>query len=76
MKCLAVLTENPEFIDPDFVEMYLSQFISFKTILMNNSNEKSLLRNYLVILNHILHHTILIPDVKQTFYFHIYNLKY
>lgn len=64
MKCLTVLTENKKNIDKDLVKTYLSQIISLNTILMNNSYGKSLQRNYLAILNHILHHTILVPNVK------------
>lgn len=64
MKCLTLLTENTKLIDKDIVKMYLSQFISLKTIVTNNSNEKNLQRSYLTVLNHILHHTILIPNVK------------
>lgn len=64
MKCLTLLTENPKNIDKDLVKIYLSQFISLKTILMNNINEKSLQRSYLIVLNHILHYTILVPNVK------------
>lgn len=64
MKCLTILTENKNNIDKDFVNIYLSQIISLKTMLMNNSNGKSLQRSYLMILNHILHHTILMPNVK------------
>ncbi|CAI6350539.1 unnamed protein product [Macrosiphum euphorbiae] len=65
MKCLTLLTENPKNIDKDFVKIYLSQFISLKTILMNNLNEKSLQRSYLIVLNHILHHTILVPNISE-----------
>lgn len=64
MKCLTLLTENPKNIDKDLVKIYLSQFISLKTILINNINEKSLQRSYLIVLNHILHYTILVPNVK------------
>lgn len=64
MKCLALLTENSKNIDKDIVNLYLTQFISLKTCLMDNSREKSLQRSYLSILNHILHHTILEPNVK------------
>lgn len=61
MKCLTLLTENPKNIDTDLVKMYLSQLVSLQTIL---TNEKSLQRSYLVILNHILHYTILVPNVR------------
>lgn len=64
MKCLATLTENQKNIDTDIVKIYLSQLISLTPILMNNSNEKTLQRNYLIILNHILHYTVLEPNVK------------
>lgn len=64
MKCLATLTENPKNVDKDIVKTHLSQFISLKSILINNSNQKSLQRNYLIIFNHILHHTVLEPNVK------------
>lgn len=64
MKCLTLLTENPKNIDKDLVKTYLSQFISLKTIIMNNSNEKSLQQSYLTVLNHMLHCTILVPNVK------------
>lgn len=67
MKCLTLLTENTKHIDKDLVKMYLSQFISLKTIVTNSSNEKSLQRSYLTVLNHILHYTILIPNVKLIF---------
>ncbi|CAH1714893.1 unnamed protein product, partial [Aphis gossypii] len=65
MKCLTLLTENTKHIDKDIVKMYLSQFISLKTIVTNNSNDKSLQRSYLTVLNHILHHTILIPNISE-----------
>ncbi|KAL4141348.1 hypothetical protein QTP88_004003 [Uroleucon formosanum] len=65
MKCLTLLTENPKNIDKDLVKIYLSQFISLKTILMNNINEKSLQRSYLIVLNHILHYTILVPNISE-----------
>ncbi|XP_022163641.1 uncharacterized protein LOC111029096 isoform X2 [Myzus persicae] len=65
MKCLTLLTENSKNINKDLVKMYLSQFISLKTILMNNSNEKSLQRNYLTVLNHMLHFTILVPNISE-----------
>lgn len=64
MKCLSLLTENPKNVDKDLIKTYLSQLVTLKTILTNNSNEKSLQRNYLIILNHILHHSILLPNVK------------
>lgn len=64
MKCLAALTENQKNIDKDIVKIYLSQLISLTPILMNNSNEKTLQQNYLIILNHILHYTVLEPNVK------------
>lgn len=64
MKCLSLLTENPKNVDKDHLKVYLSQLFTLKTILANNSNEKSLQRNYLIILNHILHHSILLPNVK------------
>lgn len=63
MKCLTLLTENPKNVDKNLVKLFLSQLLPLKTILMNSCNEKSLLRSYLIILNHILHHTILIPNV-------------
>ncbi|VVC32290.1 Armadillo-type fold,Armadillo-like helical [Cinara cedri] len=65
MKCLTVLTENKKNIDNNLVKTYLSQIMSLKTILMNNSGEKNLQRNYLKILNHILHHTILVPNICE-----------
>lgn len=64
MKCLILLTENPKNIENNLLKVYLSQFISLKAILMNSSNEKSLQRSYLTVLNHILHYTILVPNVK------------
>lgn len=64
MKCLAALTENQKNIDKDIVKIYLTQLISLTPILMNNSNEKTLQQNYLIILNHILHYTVLEPNVK------------
>lgn len=68
MKCLAVLTENSKNIDYELVQMYLSQLISLKTILLSNSVDKSLQQCYLTVLNHILHHTILVPKVKYIYY--------
>ncbi|KAL5241549.1 hypothetical protein ACI65C_008959 [Semiaphis heraclei] len=65
MKCLTLLTENPKNIDKDLVKTYLSQFISLKTIIMNNSNEKSLQQSYLTVLNHMLHCTILVPNISE-----------
>lgn len=73
MQCLTVLTENPKNICKEVVQLYLSELILLKTILMNNSNEKSLQRSFLTILNHILHHTILIPNVKKTFNLLLYT---
>lgn len=73
MKCLTLLTENTKHIDKDIVKIYLSQFISLKTIMTNNSNDKSLQRSYLTVLNHILHHTILIPNVKLIFNILLYS---
>jgi len=61
MMCLTVLTENPKNVDTDLSKLYLSQLVSLKTIL---TNEKSLQRRYLIILNHILHYTILLPNVR------------
>ncbi|XP_025200463.1 uncharacterized protein LOC112598268 isoform X2 [Melanaphis sacchari] len=65
MKCLALLTENTKQIDKELVKMYLSQFTSLQTIVMNSSNEKYLQRSYLAVLNHILHHTIFIPNISE-----------
>lgn len=67
MKCLSVLTENSKNIDYELVQMYLSQLNSLKTILMSNLVEKSLQQSYLAILNHILHHTILVPKVNKIY---------
>jgi len=68
MKCLTILTENPKNVDTDCCKLYLSQLVSLKTIL---TNEKSLQRRYLIILNHILHYTILVPNVRFNLFLYV-----
>lgn len=76
MKCLALLAENSKNIDKDIVNLYLTQFISLKTFVTDNSCDKSLQRSYLSILNHILHHTILVPNVKKKNHIFCFILKF
>lgn len=64
MKCLTLLTENPKNINEEIVKTCLFQFNSLKMALMNSLNKNSLQRNYLIILNHVFHHTVLLPKVQ------------